>query len=187
MEKELDNCKIDKRILERELKDANAEIKALKEKIENFDKTSEEMKKIHESALLELNSINESVSLELMKLKDSYQNLQEKLTDEKHKSDEEKLIVYELKEIIKTKDEQINQLHLEIHAMKEDRKKLENNLKKLESNKTDVVTALTQLEKEKSELADELNKAKRQIENTNLVSMVQSVFIYNLSYVKFQI
>ena len=76
MEKEFGNCKIDKRILDRELKDAQAEIKQLKEKVETFNDTLAETKKAHESALLELSHINESISIELIKVKDSYRNMQ---------------------------------------------------------------------------------------------------------------
>lgn len=76
MEKDFGNCKIDKRILERELKDALAEIKQLNSKIEECNKILGENKKASETALMELSGINESISMELLKVKDNYSNLQ---------------------------------------------------------------------------------------------------------------
>lgn len=76
MEKDFGNCKIDKRILERELKDAQAEIKQLNAKIAEYNEAQTHSKKAQEAALLELSGINESISMELMKVKDSYSNLQ---------------------------------------------------------------------------------------------------------------
>lgn len=170
IEKEFGNCKIDKRILERELKDANNELKQLKEKIENFNKASEEARKVHETALLEMSSINETISMELIKFKDLNKNLQDKLKSEKEKSAADKIIVNELKEIIRKKDDQLNELNKCIGSTKNEKVTLEEEIKKHELDKDQFVKVIQNLQREKSELFDELDKVKREMQNTNMVS-----------------
>ncbi|KAJ8927857.1 hypothetical protein NQ314_019638, partial [Rhamnusium bicolor] len=168
MEKDFGNCKIDKRILERELKDAQTEIKQLKQNEENFNKTLAETKKTHESALLELSHINESMSLELIKVKDSYNNLQDKFNNEKEKVDEEKSVIHDLKEIIKSTDLKINSLNLEICTLKRDKSLLENEIQRYSKEKSELTDLVERLQKEKSELFNELEKSRREMQNTNL-------------------
>lgn len=172
MEKDFSNCKIDKRILERELKDATNEMKQLKEKLETFNKTIEESKKAHEAALLEMSSINETISMELIKSKDLNKNLQDKLKNEQDKSTGDKIIVKELKEIIQKKDEQINELSKSIGFAKNERVSLEDEIKRHELDKDHFVKVIQNLQKEKSELFDELDKMKREMQNTNMVSFI---------------
>lgn len=174
IEKDFSNCKIDKRILERELKDTNNETKQLKEKVETLNKAMEESKKAQEAALLEMSSINESISMELIKCKDLIKNLQDKLKSEQDKTAGDKIIVKELKEIIQKKDEQINELSKSVGFAKNEKVSFEDEIKRHEMDKDQFVKVIQNLQKEKSELFDELDKLKREIQNTNMVS-----FFYN--------
>lgn len=176
MEKEFGNCKIDKRILERELKDSTNELKELKEKIESFNKISDEARKAHETALLEMSSINESISMELIKFKDFTKNLEEKLKSEKEKSAADKIILNELKEIIKKKDDQLNDLSRSIGSTKEEKASLVYEIEKHEMDKDQLVKIIQNLQKDKSELFDELDKVKREMQNTNMVSFILVLF-----------
>lgn len=171
MEKDFGNCKIDKRILERELKDSNKDLKELKEKIDSFNKTSEETRKANETALLEMNSINESISMELIKCKDLNKLLKEKLDNEIEKSAADKIILNELKEMIRKKDEQQNELSKLIGSTRNQIITFENEIKKHDMDKEQFVKIIQTLQKEKGELFDELDKVKREMQNTNMVSV----------------
>lgn len=170
MEKEFGNCNIDKRILERELKDCNNELKQFKEKIDNFNKASEEARQIHETVLLEMSTINETISMELIKFKDHSKNLQDQLNNEKEKSATNKIRVIELKEIIKKKDDELNELNKSISSTKNEKTTLEEEIKRHEMDKDHLVKVIQHLQREKSELFDELDKVKREMQNTNMVS-----------------
>lgn len=144
----------------------------MKDKIENFNKASEEATKVHETALLEMSSINETISMELIKFKDLNKNLQDKLNNEKEKSAADKMIVNELKEIIKKKDEQLNELNKCIGSTRNEKITLENEVKKHELDKVQFVKVIQNLQREKSEVFDELDKVKREMQNTNMVSFL---------------
>lgn len=179
MEKEFGNCKIDKRILERELKDASNELKQLKENMNVCNKTSEECRKAHEAALLEMNSINETISMELLKFKDLNENLKDKLNSEREKCAADKLTLNELKEIIRKKDDQLNELSKSIGSAKKETITLEDEIKKCEIEKDQLVKVIQTLQREKSDLFDELDKVKREMQNTNMVSFI---LLYSLIY-----
>ncbi|CAH1118647.1 unnamed protein product [Phaedon cochleariae] len=168
MEKDLENSKIDKRILERELKEAQSEIKQLNETIEGHEKSLADTKRVGEAALVELSNINESMSLELMKLKNSCKNLQDKLDNEKEKNAGEKALLTELKEIVRSKDEQIAGQNNEISVIKKERTSMENEMRKYESDVIKLKLLVEVSQKEKREVQDELEKAKRELQNTNL-------------------
>lgn len=76
MEKDLTNAELDKKIVERDLKDSKEENKKLSGDIENLNVKIVENKKMHELALLELNNLNENLAMEVMKLKDITESLQ---------------------------------------------------------------------------------------------------------------
>ncbi|CAH0549549.1 unnamed protein product [Brassicogethes aeneus] len=168
MEKEFSNCKIDKRIVERELKEAQEEIKTLTEKISKFDEKVSETKKSSETALLEMSRINEDISLELMKMKDSYRNLQEKLENERKKSDDEETIIKELKKICQNGNEKIASMNREIATLEMEKKNMENHVRKNESEKARLLDLVDNLQKEKSELFNNLEKSNREIKNIQL-------------------
>lgn len=172
MEKEFGNCKIDKRILERELKDASNELKQLKQIIDTFNKTTEEARKVHEAALLEMSNINETISMELIKFKDLNRNLQDKVKSEKEKSAADKIVMNELKEIIRKKEDQLNELSKSIGTIKNEKALLEDVIRKYESEKDQFIKVIQSLQKEKSELFDELDKEKREMQYTNMVSVI---------------
>ncbi|KAJ8956368.1 hypothetical protein NQ318_015106 [Aromia moschata] len=152
MEKEFGNCKIDKRILERELKDAQAEIKSLNGKIEAFDETLAQRRKAHEAAILELSNINETISMELIKAKDTCDRLQDKLNNERDKSEEGKR----------------GDQRAEGNNKRQGDSNLDNEIHKRDEEKSKLLESVERLQKEKGELYDELEKARREIENTNL-------------------
>ncbi|CAG9853757.1 unnamed protein product [Phyllotreta striolata] len=167
-EKDLSNAKIDRRILERELKDAREEMKQLTEQTKTIEEDLAQSRKANEAALLELNGINENLSLELIKTKDSYKNLQEKLSSEKEKLEIEKSVISELRDMTKTKDSQINSLIVDLSGLKKERNNLENELKSSQSEKDKLTGFVELLQKEKREIQDEWDKTKRELQNTNL-------------------
>ncbi|KAL3270917.1 hypothetical protein HHI36_021424 [Cryptolaemus montrouzieri] len=159
MEKELNNLKIDKRILERELKENEAKNKQLQEDIEKLNNKMLEHKKIHESALIEMNSIHDSLSMELMKVKETERSLQAKLSAEQKINEESKNIVAELKALSNGKEEKIRKLTSESELLRKQLGSFEVEKEKLGVN-VDIVN------KEKMELKNHLEKARR--ENQNL-------------------
>lgn len=169
MEKEFGNTKIDKRILERELKDANNELKQLKENIESLKTSNEEAKKIHETALLEMSHINETISMELIKFKDLHKNLQDRLNCEKEKSTSNKTLLNELNEIIKKKDAQMVESEKSVASLMHEKDSLERDIGKTEIEKDQLLKVIQTLQKEKSELFDELDRIKREMQNTYMV------------------
>nr|CAH7718792.1 unnamed protein product [Callosobruchus chinensis] len=168
MEKDFGNAKIDKRILERELKEAQTEIKQLNEKLENFEKTMSETKKIHELAMLELSNINENISQELIKVRGSYRNLEEMLDNEKDKNSNDKVCIKELKDILRNKDQEIAQLKNESDEYYKEKSLVERRCKMYEEEKSKLIEQIERLHKEKSEVFDDLDKSKREYENLKL-------------------
>ncbi|XP_030763845.1 citron Rho-interacting kinase [Sitophilus oryzae] len=168
LEKELSNFKIDKRILERELKTAQAEIKQLNEKNLEWEAKFNEYKKCQESALLEIASINESISIELMKYKETNISLQEQLKYEKDKTETERAFINELKNIIKEKEEKINTVENNLKVLNDDMKTLEARFKKQELDKVKMNELIEELQKEKKQFNNESEQSKREIKNINL-------------------
>nr|XP_023022952.1 citron Rho-interacting kinase [Leptinotarsa decemlineata] len=168
MEKELNNAKIDKRILERELKDSRSDVKLLNEKIEGLEKSLGESKHAHELAIVELSNINEKISLELIKLKGSHQTLLEKLDFEKTKYESDKIAINELKDIIKLKDDQIARLNIELACTEKEKSAVENEIKKIENENGKLLNSIENLQKEKNEIQDNLQRANREVLNKNL-------------------
>ncbi|XP_045467164.1 citron Rho-interacting kinase-like [Harmonia axyridis] len=147
MEKELNNLKIDKRILERELKESEAQNKELAQEIESMKEQKEKSKKKYEDAMLEMNSINDSISMELMKMKESNKSLLVELKAQKKINEETKDIVSELKAISNSKEEKIKQLNV----------KLENCVKNAQKSLTEKEDLLKKIE--------EHGKIKKDLEN----------------------
>nr|CAI5863093.1 unnamed protein product [Callosobruchus analis] len=168
MEKDFGNAKIDKRILERELKEAQAEIKQLNEKLENFEKTMSESKQMHELAMLELSNINENISQELIKVRGSYRNLEEMLNNERDKNSNDRVCIKELKDILRNKDQEIAQAKNESDEYYKEKCLVERRCKMYEEEKSKLVEQIEKLHREKSEVFDDLNKSKREYENLKL-------------------
>ncbi|KAG5866592.1 hypothetical protein JTB14_013111 [Gonioctena quinquepunctata] len=126
IEKELGNAKIDKRILERELKESQHEMKQLKDK-----------------------------------LKDSCKNLLEKV-------DSDKLTIDELKGLVRAKDDRLAKFSLEVAAARNEKCSMEKEAKKCEKESLKLCEVLENLQKEKSEVRDELHKTKRELHDKNL-------------------
>lgn len=172
VEKELSNFKIDKRILERELKEALSEITQHKEKEKQLYETINNNKKAKDAALYELSSINESLTLDLMKTKDSLKSLLERLNNERKKSDDEETIISELKKIVVLKNEKVEALEKQLEDANVEKNNLEGHLKKNENEKQRLLNLIDDLRKEKSEINNRWEMARREVANTNLVITV---------------
>ncbi|CAH1979493.1 unnamed protein product [Acanthoscelides obtectus] len=168
MEKEFGNAKIDKRILERELKEAQAEIKQLNEKLENLDKVLSESKKMHELAMLELSNINENISQELIKARGNCKNLEDKLENEKDKNLNDKTCIQELKDILRSKDQEIAHLKNESDEYYKEKSLVERRCKMYEEEKSKLMGQIERLHREKAEVFDNLNESKREYDNLKL-------------------
>lgn len=170
MEKEFSNTKIDKRIVERELKDAEKQIKELNVEITQVKQKSEEIKKIHESAMLELSNINEGLSLDLFKIRGMYKSSEEKLETEKCKLNEQKDFITQLKNTIHDKDINIMSLSSKESAVKEEKMLLENNFRLLQAEKLDLEKQIGELKKDDQLRQRELDDYKRRFNTLELVS-----------------
>lgn len=170
IEKDLQNAEIDKRILQRELKDCEKRNKELSEEIEKIKQHMEENKKIHENALIELNNINENLSDEIYKLKDLVKSLEGKFDSEKEKCDAEKSFVDELKREIHEKERNIASLMRQIDVVQNEKKEI---VLKLENSKRETAIMQGKYEavlKEQDGTKNELMNARRELSNTQLVS-----------------
>ena len=165
MEKELGNTKIDKRIAERELKDAMKEAKELSEEIQTLKIKIDENRKVHESAMLELNNINESLSIDLVKARESLKNFEDKLEHEKTKNGEEKALIEHLKETMKEKDARIATLTSEAKSLRNDLSSLKIQITKTEEQKQQILYECRRSRDDKQKLIDEVKDTKTQLEN----------------------
>ncbi|KAL1489368.1 hypothetical protein ABEB36_014280 [Hypothenemus hampei] len=166
IQKDLSNCQIDKRILERELKDAKAEIKLLETKVADLEKTISENKQSNELALLELSGINESISIELVKANETIKNLKDQLLNEKSKTDDEKTIIKELKGFLSSKEDTIKVLEKQLKDLKLHLSNKESIFKKEEIEKSKLMTLIEQLQKEKEGFQDTIDKLS--VEKSNM-------------------
>ncbi|XP_044261577.1 citron Rho-interacting kinase [Tribolium madens] len=188
MEKELGNAKIDKRIVERELKDAQNEIKNLSEEIKILKDKIEDNKKIHSTAMLELSNINENLSLEMIKVKESFKNLEEKYEFEKHRNEEEKLLIVQLKDTIKEKDETISKIRSKMQSLREDFVTLEEKNNKLVESNQKKAKEFEDIINENKKLSGEVNETKRQLENaqTNLEALREACLIIENQVIEYE-
>lgn len=163
IEKELNNLKIDKRILERELKESEAQSKELSKEIENMKEEKEKSKKLYKEAMLEMNSINDTLSMELGKLQERYKGLQVELEVQKKLNDETKDIVVELKGISNSKDEKLKQFSMELEKTSKDNRRIS-------MEKDDLMRKFNECEKTKNELYKEIDALKEKNKTLNIVS-----------------
>jgi chromosome segregation ATPase len=171
MEKELGNVKIDKRILERELKDATNQIKELTKEKDEHKAKIDENRKIHEAALLELSNINENLSLEIMKITQSQKSFEDRLENERLKHEEEKRIIAQLKNALKEKDSIVSEFTSKANFFKDELLGVKEQCKKLEGEKYDGIVELGNSKKENERLIDEVKDLKRQLETSQTVSL----------------
>jgi chromosome segregation ATPase len=171
MEKELGNVKIDKRILERELKDATNQIKELTKEKDEHKAKIDENRKIHEAALLELSNINENLSLEIMKITQSQKSFEDRLENERLKHEEEKRIIAQLKNALKEKDSIVSEFTSKANFFKDELLGVKEQCKKLEGEKYDGIVELGNSKKENGRLIDEVKDLKRQLETSQAVSL----------------
>ncbi|KAK9874246.1 hypothetical protein WA026_002601 [Henosepilachna vigintioctopunctata] len=161
MEKELNNAKIDKRILERELKEANEKNKQFIQQLDMQKNKMEENKKIQDMALLELNAMNESLSVEIVKLKEKEISLQKSLNEEKILNEQSEMLGVKLKSLNEEKEETIQRLYSEIEDLKI-------KLAQFEKEKIQSSEKLDVLSKEKVDLQNRVGKAEREHQNITL-------------------
>ncbi|CAG9767567.1 unnamed protein product [Ceutorhynchus assimilis] len=163
MQKELSDCKIDKRILERELKEAKMEIKQHQEKLADFEKVLAESKSCHEKALLELSHMNENVYTELVRSKENIKNLQEQLQNEKGKNCDEKSIINEMKSLLAAKDNGIQNLEHTIRDLQNQNVTISKRCENEEKAKANMAEAFEVVQKDKAKLLDKIEEL-----NTNV-------------------
>ncbi|XP_060533319.1 citron Rho-interacting kinase [Cylas formicarius] len=167
-EKELGNCKIDKRILERELKEAQVEIKSLSTQIAEHDQKLAELRKSHEIALLELSNINENVSMDLVRAKENIKNLERQVNDEKQRSNSEKHLINQLNKELSSREQKMENLNAEIASLRNEKNCLEERCKKDELERFKLMDFIENMQKEKADLQAALDKCRRQVDNSNL-------------------
>ncbi|XP_015836485.1 citron Rho-interacting kinase [Tribolium castaneum] len=188
MEKELGNAKIDKRIVERELKDAENEIKNLNEEIKNLKDKIEENRKIHSAALLELNNINENLSLEMVKVRESHKNLEENLESEKNRNGEEKQLIVQLRDTISEKNKTISTIQSQLQSSRHELATLEEKNQKLLESNLKKSKQFEEISNEKEKLSREVNETKRQLENaqTNLEALREACLIIENQVIEYE-
>ena len=102
------------------------------------------------------------------------------MNNEVQKSDEEKVVIHELKDIIKCRDQKINSLNLEASTLQKEKTVLENEIQQYIREKYDLKNLVDRLERQKNEVANELEKSKREMQNTNLVINYYRKYIISL-------
>ncbi|XP_018320783.1 citron Rho-interacting kinase [Agrilus planipennis] len=170
MEKSLDNAEIDKRILKRELKEVEDRAKQLSEDIMKLQNQMEDSKKAYESALLELSNLNENLATEVMKLQSSRSSLEDTLKIEREKFDKEKSIIDELKSAINSKEKENASLLKKIDSKDSEKKELEFKLEKSQSKINELLHKLDDVIKDKTMTESEMEKYKRELQNTQMNS-----------------
>lgn len=171
MEKDLENANIDKRILERELKDMEKCNKQLEAEIEEEKLKAAEGKKLHESAIMELSSLNENLTLDIVKLKDSLHCLEEKLKVEREKCDEEKLKLKFMQQQMNEKNAELEKAERMLDEAFVEKEKSVKRVKELEEDVTYLQECLEEAKKEKMVVESELESSRKDMENTQLVSV----------------
>lgn len=172
MEKDLENSEIDKRILQRELKECEQKNKQLATEIENLERKMEENRKASESALLELSSLNENLAGEVFKLKELLKSYEEKLDDERTKRDDERSAIAEFKHKLDAKEDTIVSLMKQIERANDEKLRLEDKLEETKAKMGEVHQTVEGVTREKVALNNELESSRRELQNTQLVSAI---------------
>lgn len=178
LEKDFENAEIDKRILQRELKEAEKRNNELSEQIQRLQGEMEENKKLQENALLELSTLNENLANEVFKLKDVVRSMEEKMTYEKEKCDEEKSYVEELKREIREKERRIEELKFELERLDKEKLEFQGRIAAVRGESEVLRNKLDVALKEKERIGGECENLRRELSNTQLVSTIvlQSFF-----------
>lgn len=183
LEKDFENAEIDKRILQRELKEAEKRNNELSEQIQRLQGEMEENKKLQENALLELSTLNENLANEVFKLKDVVRSMEEKMTYEKEKCDEEKSYVEELKREIREKERRIEELKFELERLDKEKLEFQGRIAAVRGESEVLRNKLDVALKEKERIGGECENLRRELSNTQLVSTIvlQSFFMQLLN------
>ncbi|KAI4463668.1 myotonic dystrophy s/t kinase-related [Holotrichia oblita] len=168
LEKQFENATLDKKIVERDLKEIKEENIKLTNEINTLNTTLGETKKMHQKALLELNNLNENLSSEIMKLTDIVNNLEEKLQFEKEKSDDEKTIVQQLNKESAEKDKEYQALQREYDALVFEKNNYQKQLEHFEASNSKLINQFERIMKEKADLFNEIENYKKEQHNNQV-------------------
>lgn len=168
LEKDLSNANLDKRIVERDLKDSQSENKKLQMQIDSLNMKIKDSKKVHEAALLELGNLNEELANEIIKLKEVVRNLESKFDFENEKCNIEKKNVIELSNIILIKEEKIKSLEKTIKNLEFEKFNMNGKLVESRDENVKYIAEIANLNQQVFALNSELQTAKRDLENTQL-------------------
>ncbi|GJQ75197.1 hypothetical protein Trydic_g9799 [Trypoxylus dichotomus] len=162
LEKQLENATLDKKIVERDLKEAKEENNKLTAEIGSLNIKLGETKKMHERALLELNNLNENLTNEVVKLTDLIKNLEGKFSFEKEKCDNEKTIVQQLNKEILNKDNEYQTLQREYDSLSYEKSNYEKQLANAEASNKKLISQFERIMKEKANLLNEIENYKKE-------------------------
>lgn len=123
-EKELSNSNLDKKIVERDLKEAQNENKKLTEEVNNLKEQFTNVKKQNQDALIELSGMNESMANEILKLKELNNQLHNEMSSKAEKQDQDQVVIGQFKEMTHAKETCINQLKLQLESLKKEKNDL---------------------------------------------------------------
>ncbi|XP_022914503.2 citron Rho-interacting kinase [Onthophagus taurus] len=166
MERELQNSNLDKKIIERDYKEAKDQNNQLTQDIEAMILKINETKTTHERALLELNGLNENLTTEVIKLSELVKNLEDKLSVQREKSDGEKDAFNDLRADLRKRDEEIRQLRNEISEVKSEKNQWERRVFEITKQNEFINVKINKECNEKNILMKEIEDLKRKINNS---------------------
>lgn len=170
LEKDLQNATLDKKIVERDLKEVQDQYAKSLADIESLNTKLSETKKMHEKALLELNKLNENLTNEVVKLTELIKNLEGKLDFQKEKHDDEKTVIEQLKLQLLEKEKEYQTLRQDYGNLSLERNSYEKQLMNCEASNNKLVIQLERIMAEKSDLLQEIDTCKREQQNNQSVS-----------------
>ena len=169
MEKDLKNAELDKKIVERDLKDSKNENNLLTLQIDLLNKKMEDSRKKYDSALLELAGLNEDFSNQIISLKQLTKKLEEELHEEKCKSENKEITVDKFKTEIAQKDRNIFNLIEELKEVQKQKVDIEMQVVNHEKSNANLINQFERVLKEKADLLDSIETNKRDLNNNQKV------------------
>lgn len=146
MEKELENAEIDKRILQRESREYEKQIKLLNEEMENLRKQYENKETEIATMLQEIDSLKERVK----------------------RLEEECGVMNCLRNELNEKQTKIEQLLYDLAKISNEREHLEHKYNSLQNENCNLQKLLSDLKREKTDQTNLLETKEKQLQNTNL-------------------
>lgn len=144
-QKDLTNSNLDKKIVERDLVEVRNDKKKLEEEIVNLKEQLTSIKKQDQDALVELSVMNETMANEILKLKELNNQLNNEMHSKSEKQAQDQVVIAQSKEMIQAKETCINDLKLQIDAIKKDKDLLLVIMEKKECEFNDVMCELNKV------------------------------------------